>query len=203
LRALHKQRPRLDFAVLRHRLRAIRVVEIQYRSLRKDVRRAKAGRMIGVPFDFRRAPLVAFHEQPDGVCTKRHRRGIKLRLAESQSIGLLDVRHDVLFRRAAAAGEARESKRCRHQLQEIAPVDAVVPFRRGLAGEFAVKQLCKLRIARKLLERPPVLLARFRLELGADSSQIHRAFVQLHICGRIVVLAVQVFVLFVLAHNVH
>jgi hypothetical protein len=43
------------------------------------------------------------------------------------------------------------------------------------------------------------------LELGADHLQIHRALLQLRFSGHIVVfvLAVEVFVLFVLAHIVH
>src|SRR6267378_2230160 len=97
LRAFHKQRPRLDFPKFRDRLRAIRIVKIQDRCLRKHVCRTKAGWMVGIAFDFGWSPLVAFHEQADRVRSKRHGRGIKLRLAESQSIGLLDVRHNILL----------------------------------------------------------------------------------------------------------
>src|SRR2546430_11788665 len=43
----------------------------------EHVRRAKARRMVGVAFDFRWAPFVAFHQQADGIGTKRHRRGIR------------------------------------------------------------------------------------------------------------------------------
>ncbi len=68
-----------------------------------------------------------------------------------------------------------------------------------------MQQLCKFRITGKFLERAPILLASFRLEFGAYSGQIHRAFVLLRRFSRIVVsvLAVEVFVLFVLAHTVH
>ena len=128
LRAFHKQRPRLDFAKFGHRLRAIRIVKIQDRSLREHIRGPKARRMIGVAFDLGRTTFVAFHQQTDRVCAKRHRRGIELWLPEGHPIGLLDVRHDVLLRSAAAPGKARKCQRCRHQLQEIAPVDGVVPF---------------------------------------------------------------------------
>ncbi len=104
LRTFHKQRPGLDFPELGDRLRAIRIVKIQDRSLREHVRRAKARRVIGIAFDLRRSPFVAFHKQTNRIRAKRHRRGIELRLAESQSVGLLDVRHDVLFWSPAAAG---------------------------------------------------------------------------------------------------
>ena len=95
--------------------------------------------MIRVAFDFRWAPFVAFHQQADGIGAKRHRRGIKLRLAESHPIGLLDVRYDNLFRSAAATGKTGKRQRSRHQLQEIAAVDGVVPFRRRLAGKFTMQ----------------------------------------------------------------
>ncbi len=61
-----------------------------------------------------------------------------------------------------------------------------------------MQQLRKLRISGEFLKRAPILLAGFRLELGANGGQIHRSIVQLRISGRIVVL-----VLFVLAHTVH
>jgi hypothetical protein len=68
-----------------------------------------------------------------------------------------------------------------------------------------MQQLGKLRIAGKFFERAPILLAGFRMELGANRSQVHRTLVPLRLSGRIVVrvLAVKVFVLFVLAHTVH
>ena len=161
--------------------------------------------MIGVAFDLGRTPFVAFHQQADGVRAKGHRRGIKLRLAEGHAIGLLDVWHDVLFRSAAATGKAGKRQRRRHQLQEIAPVDTFIPFRRRLAREFAMQQFFKLRITCEFLERAPVLLTGFRLKLGAYRGQIHWAFVQLRVPGRIVriTLAAGVFVLLVFAHTVH
>ena len=161
--------------------------------------------MIRVAFDFRRATFMAFHEQADGIRTKRHGRGIKLWLAGDQSIGLLDVRYDVLFRCATAAGEACKRQRCRHQLQEIAPVDGVIPLRRRLSWKFAMQQLFKLRITGELLERAPILLAGFRLQPCTHRGQIQRAFIQLCIFTRpsMIVLATGVFVLLVFAHTVH
>ena len=148
---------------------------------------------------------MALHQQANGIRAKWHCCGIKLRLAEGQSIGLLDVGHNVLLRRAAAAGETGKCQRCCHQLQEVAPVDAVVPFRRRLARKFAVQQLCKFWITCEFLERAPVLLAGFRLKLGANRCQIHRDFAPFRLSRRIsmIVPAVQMFVSFVLAHTVH
>ncbi len=66
--------------------------------------------MVGVALDFRRPPFVAFYEQADGIRAKRHGRGIKLRFAERQPIGLLNVRNDVLFRSTAATGKTSKSQ---------------------------------------------------------------------------------------------
>ncbi len=68
-----------------------------------------------------------------------------------------------------------------------------------------MQQFFKFRITGEFLERPPVLLAGFRLQLGAHRGQIHGAFVQFRLADRIIaiVAAVLVFVLFVLAHTVH
>jgi hypothetical protein len=56
-----------------------------------------------------------------------------------------------------------------------------------------VQQLFKFRILGELLERAPVLLAGFLLQLGAHHVQFHRPFVRL-------VAIVRVFVMFWLAH---
>ena len=100
---------------------------------------------------------------------------------------------------------AGKSQRSGHQLQEIAPVDGVVPVRRRLAREFAMQQFFELRIASELFERAPVLLASFRFQLGAYRGQIHRSILQLPVSGRMVMIvpAHDVFVLFALAHTVH
>ncbi len=68
-----------------------------------------------------------------------------------------------------------------------------------------MQQFFKFRIASQLLEGAPILLAGFRLELGANGGQIHRTLVQLGFYGWLVVLVphVEVFVLFALAHTVH
>src|SRR5438552_15095477 len=108
--------------------------------------------MIRVAFDFRWASFVAFHQQADGIGTKRHRRGIKLRLAEGHSIGLLHIRYDDLLRRPPATGKTGKRQRSRHQLQEIAAVDGVVPSRRRLEGKCTMQYCLELRITGEFLE---------------------------------------------------
>ncbi len=68
-----------------------------------------------------------------------------------------------------------------------------------------MQQLFELRVAGEFLQRAPILLAGFRLELFSYGGQIHRVFVGLRVSGRMVVigLADDALVLFVVAHTVH
>ena len=159
--------------------------------------------MVRIPFNLGWPPLVTLHEQANGVGAERHGRGIKLRVAGNHAIRLLDVGNDVLLRRAAAAGEARERQRCRHQPQEIAPVYGIIPFRGRLARKLAVKQFLKGRIAGEFFERAPILFAGFRLQPGADGRQIQtpmrrRRVVQVFVWRRPIS-----FVLCLIAHTFH
>ena len=105
--------------------------------------------MVGVPFNFGRAPLMTLDEQTHGIGSKRHGRRIKPGLSLNQAIRLLDVGNDILFRRATASGQTSQRQRGSHELQEIAAVHRIVPFRGRLAGKFAVEQVFKARIARQ------------------------------------------------------
>src|SRR5208282_2630591 len=53
-------------------LRAVRIVEAEHRSLRKDIGSPKAGGMTGIPLHLRGAAHVAFHQQPRAYTTERH-----------------------------------------------------------------------------------------------------------------------------------
>jgi len=128
--------------------------------------------MVGIPFNLCWPPLMTLHQQANRVGAKRHGRCVKLRFAWNYAIGLLDVGNDVLFRLTSAAGEAGERQRRGHQPQEIPPIHRIIPFRGRLAGKFPVQQFLKFRIAGELFERAPILLAGFRLQLGADDRQI-------------------------------
>src|SRR5215472_1121955 len=115
LRRVQELRPGLNLAGFGYRLRAIGIVKVQDGSLRKRIRSAKARRMVGIPFDLGWSPFMTLHEQANGVGAERHGGRIELRLTGSYTIGLLDVRNDILFRRTSAAGKARERQGRGHQ----------------------------------------------------------------------------------------
>ena len=127
--------------------------------------------MVRITFNFCWAPLVALDQKADCISAKRHRCRVILRLAQRQAIGLLHVRDNIFLRSEAAPGESGKRQRRRHQFHEIAPVYRVVPFGRRLAGKFPLEKCQKFRIARELLESPPILLAVLGLKLGAHRAQ--------------------------------
>src|ERR1700719_1659391 len=57
LRAIQKRGPGTNLAKIGNRLRAIRIVKIEHRSLDKGIRGAKVGRMIRIALDLRRTPF--------------------------------------------------------------------------------------------------------------------------------------------------
>ncbi len=59
--------------------------------------------MIWIALNICGPPLVAFDQHADRIRPEGHRGGVKLRLAKNQSIRLLHVRNNVLFRGFAAA----------------------------------------------------------------------------------------------------
>ena len=78
---------------------------------------------------------------------------------------------------AAASRQACQRQRRTHQLQEIAAVDGIIPFR-SLARKFAVQQSLKMRIIRQLFQRAPILFAGFFLQFFADSGEVQLVFAQ-------------------------
>ena len=129
--------------------------------------------MIGIPSDIGGPAFVAFHQYADGVRAERHGGGVKLRLAQNQPVRLFHIRNNVVFRGFAAARQTRKRQRSGHQLQEIAAIDGIIPFR-SLTRKFAMEQLFKLRVFRELFQRPPILFAGFVRQLRAHRRQIQR-----------------------------
>jgi len=140
--------------------------------------------MVGIAFDFRRTAFVAFHQQADRVRAKRHGRGIKLRLAESQSIGLLNVRHNILLWRAPTAGKGPQKPATRPSTSGNRAGRRRRPIPKAPAAEIRGATILQIGITGEFLERSPVLLSGFRLELGAHRGQIHGVFVQLRLSSR-------------------
>ena len=71
-------RPIADFAAGADRLRAVGIVERKDLRLRKNVRRAEAGRVAGIAFDLDRPALEGGDERASAIAGKRKRRGIAL-----------------------------------------------------------------------------------------------------------------------------
>ncbi len=155
---IQERRPRPYFAAIHHRLCAIWIVQVEYRSLHKRARRTQARRVIRVTFDLRRTAFVTLHQHANRISCKRHRRGIEIRSSQRHSIRLFHIRRDMRFIRPSTTGHARQRQRSSHQFQEIPAVHRIVPFR-CLSREFAVQQSVKMRIFRQLFQRPPIFLA--------------------------------------------
>src|SRR6185436_15989866 len=95
--------PRTNLAQIRQRARPVRVVQIQYRRLRMNVRRPETGRMKRVALDLGWPTLVALDEESGRHPADRHRGGVEQRPTRNDLFGLPDIRDD-LFRRLAGAG---------------------------------------------------------------------------------------------------
>lgn len=133
--------------------------------------------MIGIAFDFGGTSFVAFHEDANRIGAKRHGGGIEIWFTKHHAVRLLHIRHDVRFIGAAAARQACKRQRCTHQLQEIAAIDGIIPFR-SLARKFAVEQILEMGVIRKLFQCAPVLFAGFVLQFFADSGEVQGVFAQ-------------------------
>jgi hypothetical protein len=164
--------PRSNLAQLHHRSRAIGVVQRQHRGLRIQIGRAEAAGVIGIAFDLRRAPLVAFDEQPGRHAAERHRGRVVLRSTRDLVFRLPHVRHDQLGGLRRARGpDAGQRERRAHQLEKGSPADRVEPLRRVLR-KFAVEVFLELRCIGHGLETAPIRLPAGPAHPLADLGQI-------------------------------
>src|SRR5947207_7986992 len=111
--------------------------------------------MIGIAFDLRRMKFMRLDEHAAGVAAEDDRRGEEHWIAGDQILRLLDVRDDLL-RRLTTRGQSRGRDRSSHQLDEVAPVDAVAQ-RHRLARELFLEEFVEGLGARELLEAAPTL----------------------------------------------
>jgi len=145
-----------------HRLRAIRVVEIEDGGLRPDARRAARRRVEFVALDLGRPAVVALHDEPEGAVAERHRGGVGQRNAGNHALRSVDVGNDVFHRPAddLAAGEPGQGGGGAQHRQHGAPADSVLEqLRRRLGGvrwKLAVEELGRAGIALNLLQAAPV-----------------------------------------------
>jgi len=154
--------------------------------------------MVGVASIFVGA-LRAFHQQADRVRAKRHRRGVKLRLPRTIPFGLLDVRHDELLGRAAAAERpAKASDAAINSGKSRRSTESSIPKAPGAGNrDAATPQIAESPASPQACRQ--YCLPVFDWSLARTAAQIHRSHrAASHLRGRIVVL-----VLFVLAHTVH
>ena len=138
---------------LGQRLRAVRVVDVEDRGLREDVRAAEARRVQLVALDLDRPALVALGEDAARVAAVEVRGRVEERLAGDELLGRLDVREDPLGRLPRAARQPRERDGGAHQRQQLAPVHARVDRH----PELAVQVLAEILGLEQLLEAAPVL----------------------------------------------
>ena len=114
LRGIEKRGPGINFAGMLHRLRAVWIVQIQDRSLHQRAGGTHAGGMIGIAFEFRGPPFMAFHQNANRRGAKRHGSGIKIRPAQNEAIGLFHIRNDVIDVWTSAARKSRQRQRRAH-----------------------------------------------------------------------------------------
>jgi hypothetical protein len=161
--------PGADLAELVDDLGAVGIVEAEDRRLHLRVARAEGRGVIGVPLDLRRAAHVRLGQHAAGDAAEGHGRGEEERLAGDEVLRLADVRDDLLLG-AVARGEAGQGHRRRHELDEVAPVDAALQ-RQGLLRELVRQHVVEGAAARELVERAPVLARRYVADAGAEVGE--------------------------------
>ncbi len=110
--------------------------------------------MLRVAFDLGGMPLVTFREQTGGITPKRHRGGEEQRFAGNEFLGLLHVGNDLFDRLPRAGRESRQREGRAHQLQKMAAIESLQPFR-GAFRKLAMQKLRELPGARHFIETAP------------------------------------------------
>ena len=118
---------------------------------------------------------MALDQEAEAETARGRHRGREVeRPARDDALGGPHVGHDRLRRALAAAAEAAERERRRHELQEGASPHRVEPERRG-GRQLAREQLLERGRIGDLLERAPVVLAARAGEPAADGIELgHR-----------------------------
>src|SRR5437763_110761 len=113
--------------------------------------------MIGIPFDLGRMKFVRLDEHSGGDAANRESRREEHRLAGYQILRLPDIWNDRLLRLTACRKSCSSDGRS-HQLDEVAPVDAIAEGHR-LTRELFLEKFVERIAARELLEAPPIFAA--------------------------------------------
>ena len=159
---------------MQHMLRAVRIVQIQQRRLRKRIRLALRHRVLRIALQLDRPERIRLHQHRNRARRERIRRRKVHRLAENQVLGLLDVREDRLVRLLRATRQSSQRQRSAHHLQEPAPAHRIDPLvRSSLPWELLAHQLLELRRIRQLIQVLPEATPRLAIQLGANLRQRH------------------------------
>src|SRR6185312_9691393 len=163
--------PGRDLASMPHRLRPVRVPELQNRCLREDVRGAQGRRVLGISFNLGGPSHVAIHPPSLCVAIASQRRREESWQLITLSARRVNVRNDLGLWWATAGCHPRERERRAQRAQELSPIQAehlrktrlllLQPAPEGLAvGE--------------LLEAAPQHRARLGRQLGTRRRRIER-----------------------------
>jgi hypothetical protein len=113
----------LGRALVRGRAGAVGVVEIEHGSLREQIRRTEARRMIRVALDLGRPPLVRLHEQAERLAAAVEHGGVVQRHTRRHVLGSVRIRKNLLDRPTDAALDAGERRDRAAQRQKLPPLE--------------------------------------------------------------------------------
>jgi len=143
-----------DPAVVEDLLRAVGIVEGEQRGLGEGVGGAPARRVVRVPLDLGRPPLVALGEHAQRVAGVGARGGEEEGLAGDELLGLPHIGDDLFQRLLGAAGQAGQRQRGARELEEAPARHTARPLRRE-AGKLAMEEVLEFRRAGELVEAAP------------------------------------------------
>ncbi len=148
--------PRRRLAHVRDRGRAVRIVKIQNGGLGEDVGCAHAARVLRIAFNLGGTIFMRLHQQRDRVSGKRHRRGVKHRLARNQLFRLADVRENLLQRLLGASGKSGKRHRSARQFEEAAARNRINPLG-SVARKLTLQHLAEFLAVGELFQGAPIL----------------------------------------------
>ena len=130
--------------------------------------------MCRVTFDLGGSALVALDQDAVGVALLNDCCREVERFAENGGFGFVDVWNDLLCRLSGAGGDTGQGQRGAHEPEEVPSAERVV-CRRSQERRRGGETIREIGGARQLFEALPVVRSASGLELGADSTQVHRA----------------------------
>ena len=130
--------------------------------------------MIGVPFNLRRPAFVAFHQHSGSHSGQRGRSREKQWPAGNHVLRLANIGDNGLVGLSRTCTQAGQGQGSAHQLQELAPVAGIVPFR-GVPRKLLLQKPRKLFALGKLFKTAPVVTT-----MAAQQSQLERTVPGLH-----------------------